>query len=239
MTSRGGVRPVHASRASSHPGLTFAAGTAVAIALAVVAMASDVGCVVGKRALKVPDGDGALILLCTTEMPEPITDIARHGWFAVRDAGATSFERIEYGFFGSGPFDGESGVMLHAIWRGERAERGIACLRAHQSEYRPNGKYLPWPGPNSNTFVDSLLRRCDLHADLPATAIGRDYRGLIGVSWTAGGTGVQFETPIAGVKLGLTEGIEVHFFALAFGLDLWPPALIVPFGPGRIGFADR
>lgn len=197
------------------------------------------GCVIGKRALVVPEGDDALILLCTTEMPEPIKDIARHAWFAVRDAGASRFQRIEVGSFGSGPFAGESGVMLHAIWRGKRAEEGIACLRAHHREYRPGRKYLPWPGPNSNTFVDELLRRCDLHADLPATAIGKDYRGLIGVSWTTGGTGVQFETPVVGFAIGLTEGIQVHFFALAFGIDLWPPALIVPLGPGRIGFDDR
>ena len=125
------------------------------------------------------------------------------------------------------------------MWRGARAERGIACLREHQSEYRPGRKYLPWPGPNSNTFVDSLLRRCRLRADLPATAIGKDYRGLVGVSRTSGGTGVQFESPVAGFKIGLKEGIEVHFFALVFGIDLWPPALIVPFGPGRLGFDDR
>jgi len=26
---------------------------------------------------------------------------------------------------------------------------------------------------------------------------------------------------------------------LSFGVDLWPPALILPLGPGRLGFADR
>lgn len=216
-------------------------GRVLGCALAAVALACAAwpGCVIGERPLKVPAGDGALILLCSTEMPQPISDIARHAWFAVRDAGATGFERIEYGYFGNGPFAGVSGVMLHAIWRGQRAERGIACLRAHQGEYRPGRKYLAWPGPNSNTFVDSLLRRCGLRADLPATAIGRDYRGLIGISRTSGGTGVQLETPLFGIKLGLTEGIEIHLFALAVGIDLWPPALIVPLGPGRLGFADR
>lgn len=208
-------------------------------AVAIVALALGTGCVIGKRALVAPDGTDAAILLATTEMPQPITDIARHAWLAVRQQGETTWRRIEVGYFGSGPLDGASGVMLHAVWRGKTAENAIACLDKHQSKYRPGSGYLPWPGPNSNTFIDALLRKCNLHADLPATAIGKDFRGIIGVSTTSGGTGVQFETPIAGLKIGLKEGIEIHFFALAIGIDLWPPAIIVPFGSGRIGFDDR
>jgi hypothetical protein len=41
------------------------------------------------------------------------------------------------------------------------------------------------------------------------------------------------------VRLGLTEGVELHLFGMAFGIDLWPPAFIVPIGPGRLGFEDR
>jgi hypothetical protein len=41
------------------------------------------------------------------------------------------------------------------------------------------------------------------------------------------------------VKIGLKEGLEVHIVGLSFGIDLWPPAIILPLGPGRIGFADR
>jgi hypothetical protein len=208
-------------------------------AWALIVLALLGGCVIGKRALRAPEGDDAAILLVTTEMPEPIADIARHAWLAVRDRGSTRWERIEVGYFGNDPFEGVSGVMLHAVWRGAAAERAIPCLREQQDRHRPGRRYLPWPGPNSNTFIEALLRGCDLRADLPATAIGRDHRGLIGVSLTSGGTGVQLETPIVGLKLGLKEGIEIHFFALAFGIDLWPPAIIVPFGPGRLGFDDR
>jgi hypothetical protein len=197
------------------------------------------GCQIGKHALRAPEGDDAVILLVSTEMPQPISDIARHAWFSVRDAGQPGWRRIEVGGFGSGPLDGEGDIVLHAIWRGDRATRGIECLREHSEGYHPRGGYLPWPGPNSNTFVDRLLRRCGLRADLPSTAIGKDYRGLIGAGWTSGGTGVQIETPVLGVKLGLTEGVELHVLGLAFGVDLWPPAFIVPFGSGRVGFADR
>lgn len=49
----------------------------------------------------------------------------------------------------------------------------------------------------------------------------------------------DFDSAVVGLKLGLSEGIEVHIWTLALGLDLWPPALIVPVGDGRLGFADR
>jgi len=58
-------------------------------------------------------------------------------------------------------------------------------------------------------------------------------------SKTSEGTGVQVESPVVGAKIGLAEGLEVHIGTLPFGVDLWPPALIVPIGGGRLGFADR
>src|SRR5262249_32966398 len=81
-------------------------------------------------------------------------------------------------------------------------------------------------------------RACDIHVELPATAIGRDYRGVIGASVTSAGTGVQLETWVAGAKLGLEEGVELHFLDLALGVHLWPPGITVPVNPGRIGVDD-
>lgn len=135
---------------------------------------------------------------------------------------------------------GGGDVRLHGSWHGNEAAEAIVCLKREVPRYPHKNVYRAWPGPNSNTFVDYMLRECGLHADLPATAIGKDYRGLVfGASLTAGGTGVQVETAILGAKLGLTEGIEVHLFQMAWGIDVWPPALIVPIGPGRFGFDDR
>ncbi|MCP4444983.1 MAG: DUF3750 domain-containing protein [Myxococcales bacterium] len=190
--------------------------------------------------MKVPKGDDAVIILASVTMPVPIDTIARHAWFAVREDGSERWRKIEYGSFGPGPLETNHGdVDVHAIWRGERAKKGIACLEKWRGAADIKS-YLAYPGPNSNTFVDRLLRKCKLRASLPSTAIGKDYRGrFIGASWTSGGTGFQIETPLLGLRLGLTEGIEVHLLSLAFGIDLWPPALIVPFGQGRLGFADR
>lgn len=208
--------------------------------LVTVSLLMMTGCVIGKHEVKVPKGNDAVILLASVTMPEPIDTIARHAWFAVREEGSENWRKIEYGGFGPGPLKTDHGdVDVHAIWRGADAKRGIACLDRWR-EKADVKNYVPYPGPNSNTFVDRLLRKCKLRADLPATAIGKDYRGrFIGASWTSGGTGFQVETPLVGFRLGLTEGIEVHLLTLAFGIDLWPPAIIIPFGSGRIGFADR
>jgi Protein of unknown function (DUF3750) len=196
------------------------------------------GCVILRRPVVVPGGDDAAIVLASTAMPEPIQYVGRHAWLAVRDKGSTEWDRIEYGGFGSGPLDGHADVRVHGVWRGAEAERAIPCLRAHASHARPV-PYVMVPGPNSNTFVDRLLRWCHLHADLPATAVGKDFRGLVGVSHTSGGTGIQLETPLVGVRIGLKEGIEIHLLTLGFGIDFWPPAIILPLGPGRLGFDDR
>jgi hypothetical protein len=180
--------------------------------------------------------------------------IARHPWVAVRGAGepwqrwevmccpdgdelgtVESSDISPLSDYGAGGGD----VRVHGVWEGDEAARIVDCVRREAPRYPHRHRYQVWPGPNSNTFVDWVIRACDLDVDLPAPSVGKDYRGVIGVSVTEGGTGLQLETPIFGLKVGLTEGIELHVFGLAFGVDLWPPALIVPVGPGRLGFDDR
>lgn len=213
--------------------------------VACMVLASSASCVVLRRPLRAPRNDTATVLLVSGGLPAPMQDIARHPWFAVRAAGATAWTLWEVGGdgelddpFRNGPYlDPE----LHAVWTGGKAERAIACLAAHAPALKSDieAHYMAWPGPNSNTFGDVLLRRCKLAAGLPATAIGKDFRGWLGAGVTSERTGFQLETPIVGLKLGLKEGVEVHILGLSLGIDLWPPALIVPLGPGRIGFANR
>jgi hypothetical protein len=91
--------------------------------------------------------------------------------------------------------------------------------------------------PNLQGHESSEVGRL-IHVDLPPTCVGKDHRSLLGMSFTSGGTGIQLESPVLGVRLGLTEGIELHVLALTLGVDFWPPALLVPFGEGRLGFDD-
>jgi hypothetical protein len=212
-------------------------------AIAAVLAAGAASCAVFQRPLVAPQNDQATILLISGGLGFPMDKIARHPWFALREAGGTSWEIHEVGGGGGldDPFDNSPYVdpILHGVWRGEEAERGIECLRREADKWIGELDYRFYPGPNSNTFGDVMLRKCKLRASLPSTAVGKDWRGIVGASWTTEGTGVQLETPIVGVRVGLKEGVEVHILGLSFGIDLWPPAIIVPVGGGRIGFADR
>lgn len=202
------------------------------------------GCVVGARSLTPPPNDVTTVALLTGTLGVPLDGIARHPWFAVRKRGETEWRVYEVGggdterdpfrhhhYYGS--------PILHAIWRGAEADRAAACLEREAEPWIDKLHYRFYPGPNSNTFGDVMLRKCHLHASLPATSVGKDWRGKLGANVTTEGTGVQLETPILGVRLGLKEGFELHVLGLAIGIDLWPPAIIVPLGPGRLGFADR
>ena len=208
-------------------------------------------CTIGKRPVRLPPEDGvATVVLASMRLMPPLEQIARHPWFAVRERGATNWVRWEIWSSGAGgdwgyiaqrhadPLEGDQ-VRVHGVLRGSRAERFIACLERQSARYEHRHRYIFWPGPNSNTYVDAMLRRCRFRAELPSTAVGKDYRGAIGASTTSGGTGVQLETPVVGLRVGLKEGLQVHILTLTFGIDFWPPALLLPVGEGRLGFADR
>ncbi len=204
------------------------------------------GCVVLPRALVPPPNDETTVALLTGTLGHPLDGIARHPWLAVRRKGATQWQVYEVGGGGSeaDPFTSHSGYgnpILHKVWRGAEAEAAADCLEreAHTVKHYIESNYIFYPGPNSNTFGDRMLRKCNLHASLPSSSVGKDWRGWIGGGVTSEGTGLQIETPILGIKIGLKEGIEIHVIGLAIGIDLWPPAIILPLGPGRVGFADR
>jgi hypothetical protein len=78
-----------------------------------------------------------------------------------------------------------------------------------------------------------------LKLDLPANAIGKDYRPLtrpVGVS--PSGSGLQVNLlGLLGVSVGVQEGLEFNLLGLNFGIDLNAPALRLPFW-GRLGFKD-
>ena len=124
--------------------------------------------------------------------------------------------------------------------RGEGIEAMIDDIEAAVASYPFADQYRSYPGPNSNTFMAHIGRQVQaLKLDLPANAIGKDYRPLtdpVGVSAT--GSGVQISLlGLLGVSLGVQEGLEFNVLGLNFGLDLNALALRVPFW-GRLGFKD-
>ena len=93
-----------------------------------------------------------------------------------------------------------------------------------------------WPGPNSNTFVATVLRAIpEAETILPANAVGRDFRPRPYVGLTDSRTGVEASLwGMLGLKVGWVEGIEVNFLGLVAGVDLREPGIKLP-GFGRIG----
>jgi hypothetical protein len=210
---------------------------------------TSLGCVIFRRPLVLPPPETPYVAVLSGEMPEPITMVARHAWIVANAAKGEPLLRYElmgdaFKTTTGRPFDyfGEGDVALHGLLEGDRAEVStmIACLDLETPRYNEeHPTYFPIPGPNSNTYVDQMLKRCHIPVELPATAIGKDYRGVLGASVTSGGTGIQFSSWLGGAKVGIKEGVEIHVLGVAIGVDLWPPALIVPVNPGRIGFDDR
>ena len=125
--------------------------------------------------------------------------------------------------------------------RGIEVELMIDAIEAAVASYPYARQYRSYPGPNSNTFLAHIGREVPaLKLDLPANAIGKDYRPLtqpLGIS--SSGSGFQFGLlGLLGVSVGLQEGLEFNVLGLNFGIDLNAPALRLPF-LGRLGVRDH
>ncbi len=125
---------------------------------------------------------------------------------------------------------------LVAEKRGEDVDGLIARIDAAARAYPWSGEYTMWPGPNSNTFTAWVLRSVpELAADLPPTAIGKDYSGSKVFTPAPSGRGFQVSLfGLAGFTLSGVEGLEVNLLGLTFGLNPIEPALKLPF-VGRLG----
>ena len=142
-----------------------------------------------------------------------------------------------------GPPDGYwygSAPQLLVDHRGPHVAQMIDEIETAIADYPYADTYKSYPGPNSNTFLAHIGRQVPaLQLDLPANAIGKDYRPLyqpIGLSTS--GTGIQASLlGLLGVTLGWEEGLELNLLGLHFGIDLNRPALRLPF-IGRLGMSD-
>lgn len=124
--------------------------------------------------------------------------------------------------------------------RGEAAERIIAQAEKLIEAYPYKDSYRLWPGPNSNTFVDYVIRNVpELTVELPPHAVGKDYMGDTIVAASPSGKGFQISLFGAfGLTMGVAEGLEVNLLGMTFGFDVLRPALKLPF-IGRVGMEDR
>jgi hypothetical protein len=173
-----------------------------------------------------------------------------HSWIVLKAENATTWSR--YDVVGWGQPVRMNGWAPDSHWfgntprvlvdvRGAQAAALIPKVKAAIDDYRYNefGDYRLWPGPNSNTFVATVLRAVpELGITLPANAVGKDFRALPYAGLSDSGTGVEASLwGVLGVKAGWVEGLELNFLGLVAGLDLRHPGVKLP-GFGRLGLPD-
>jgi uncharacterized protein DUF3750 len=172
---------------------------------------------------------------------------AVHSWIVLKQANADTWTRYDVVGWGEpvrtnnwppdGRWFGNVPVAIADI-SGADAERLIPRIQTAIADYRfaRSGDYRIWPGPNSNSFVASILRAVpELAVSLPPNAVGRDFRQGVYAGLTDSRTGVELNmNGLAAIKLGWVEGVELNLLGLVAGVDLRHPGLKLP-GFGRIG----
>lgn len=208
---------------------------------------------------ELPRGEEWIVAVKSARLPPStptLVGLAHHSWFDVKRGGEDRWRRLEvitnHAFTDDDVYDpvwisaatarsttrwGRD-VFLHQVVVGDEAKRIAAFLEQAGQEYEDSNNYRGWAGPNSNTFVDRLGRACDgLRFELHHNCVGKDYTPLVRAGLTSTGMGLELEFYPFGFQLGLEEGIQFHFLNLTFGIDLFPPAITLPFLP-RLGFQE-
>ncbi len=177
---------------------------------------------------------------------------AVHTWIAIKDQNAEDYETHEVVGWGhhddSGVLRSRTGVpdrywygakpVLLTELKGQLAKKAIREVREAITTYPWPSSYQSWPGPNSNTFTAWLIRQSpSVKANLPPTAIGKDYLGpLTFIGSAPSGTGIQLSLwGSFGFLLSEVEGLEINIFGLSFGLNPFSRTLRLA-GLGTISF---
>lgn len=176
---------------------------------------------------------------------------AVHPWIIYKRMGETAYTRFDVVGWRAPRVVQRNYAVPDGLWygstpellvdrQGDDVEAVIDAIDAAIASYPYADQYRTYPGPNSNTFLAHIGRQVPaLKLDLPANAIGKDYRPLtkpVGVS--SSGSGLQIGLlGLLGVSVGLQEGLEFNVLGLNFGIDLNAPALRLPFW-GRLGLPD-
>jgi hypothetical protein len=110
---------------------------------------------------------------------------------------------------------------LYADKRGPGADALIQRIDRAARDYPYAKTYRLWPGPNSNTFVAWIARAVpELEADLPATAIGKDYLGSAVFASAPSGSGFQVSLAgLLGIAASRVDGLEINLLGLNFGVS--------------------
>ncbi|MER0239097.1 DUF3750 domain-containing protein [Fulvimarina sp. MAC8] len=197
------------------------------------------------RSWREADWSSARVLPAASETPEPAVyvmaartgglkgAVAEHSWLVLKDAGASRYERWDVVGWGNpvrqNAYDADgrwySNVpRIVAEVHGDEASALIPQLRKAIGEYRfsNRGDYTIFPGPNSNTFVATVLRDVpSFRVMLPPAAVGRDFP-VDGSLASFDEDRSEFRASLfgyAGLVVGPEAGLEINLFGLVAGID--------------------
>lgn len=172
---------------------------------------------------------------------------AVHTWIVIKDERGPyeRFDKVGWGspirrngYAPDGRWFGNPPEVVFAA-DGTEAARLIPKMRGAIAAYTyaNRGDYRVWPGPNSNTFVASVLAAVpEIQTTLPPTAIGKDFP--VDGAWagvTPSQTGIRLTLAgYLGLTVGWVEGLELNVLGAVAGLDVRRPAIKLP-GWGRLG----
>jgi Protein of unknown function (DUF3750) len=178
---------------------------------------------------------------------------AVHCWIVLKDAGGAKYTRYDVAgwaqpikvdnWAADGRWYGNSPVIVGRL-TGSDAARVIPKLKRAIAAYpaRKPGDYRLWPGPNSNSFIATILAEVpEIGIALPPNAVGRDWRGAFGLyaGQSPSRTGVQVSVfGLLGLTIGRVEGIELNLLGLVAGFDWQHPGLKLP-GWGTVPLLRR
>ncbi|MDZ7824243.1 MAG: DUF3750 domain-containing protein [Ahrensia sp.] len=167
---------------------------------------------------------------------------AVHTWILTKRAASQDYDR--YDKLGWGNPVRKNAYAPDAKWYsnapyvvtrivGTEAAKLIPKVEAAIANYpfSTRGDYHIWPGPNSNTFVATVLRDVpELGAVLPPHAVGRNYLGA--ATWymrEADGSDTHINLlGLIGLSFGTKTGFELQFMGQTIGIDINKPAIKLP-----------
>ncbi len=168
---------------------------------------------------------------------------AVHSWIVIKEAGAGKYTRYDVAGWSQpikvdewapdGRWFGNIPGLVGSV-TGPDAERLIPKIKKAVAAYpaRKPGDYRLWPGPNSNSFIATILAEVpEAGISLPPNAVGRDWRTASGLYAGASPsrTGLQVSLfGLFGLTLARVEGIELNMLGLVLGFDWQQMALKLP-----------
>jgi hypothetical protein len=133
---------------------------------------------------------GNSVQLRYATLPFPLGWLAVHYWFVVfepggachrwevwqtKNAGGRSVGHLHCDLKGPDAGVGGGPARIAAQWQGKDA-LSITEVLEKAASYPYCHRYLPWPGPNSNTFAAWVLRQAGVRHELPWRALGKAFR---------------------------------------------------------------